>query len=127
VFNRYFQYGTGSYREVFYDGEIDELNAGNATAFTTVDLASTVPPINASVRMCIDFTANAATNIVEIRAGGGATIDGAQRFGTGVAARQIGSLVVNAQLVGGSPQIEYRVTSASDSLDLATIGFNYHV
>lgn len=119
----FWQYGNGSGRTYYYDVGISALSAGVATSFTAVNLSTSVPPIATQVIFKVDYTANATTDIASFLPYGSSATNGIVVFGYGVAAAQQGMLTVPIGLNSGVPEIQYKVTSGSDSLTLLTAGF----
>lgn len=120
---QFYQYGQGQNRDYYYDVGISALSAGNATTFTAINLSASVPPRATEVMFDIAFTANAATDTAQFLPFGSTATNGNVRFGTGVAAAQVGSITVPSQLNSTIPEVLYKVTSASDSLTLLVTGF----
>lgn len=124
-FSPFDQAGTGIERTTFFDTAVTLLTAGVATAFTTVQLTFNVPATSHSGIAWLDlaFTANAATNQAQFRTGGSAAATGSVRWGAGVAAVQVGQVCVPYQTIGGVPQFQYKVSSASDALTIGLAGY----
>lgn len=120
---QFYQYGRGQSRTYYYDVGINVLTAGTATSFTAVDLSAAMPHIPTQVILDIAYTANAATDTAQFLPYGSTATSGIVRFGTGVAAAQVGSIIVPCALNVGAPEILYKVTSASDSLTLLLTGY----
>lgn len=120
---QFWQYGQGQNRTYYYDVGISALSAGTATSFTAINLSTSVPPRATEVMFDIAYTANSATDTAQFLPYGSSASNGIVRFGTGVAAAQVGSITVPAQLNAGVPEVLYKVTSGSDSLTLLTTGF----
>jgi hypothetical protein len=122
-FLQFYQYGSDEKRNYWWDVGISELSGGAATTFTAINLLSSVPPIATNVRFDITFTPDGATELAEFRPTGSTATNGVVRFGCGVAAAQVGSIVVPCQLVTGAPSVDYKVASG-DTLTLLTTGFD---
>lgn len=117
------QYGSSNDRIYYYDAGIIALTAGNAIAFTAVDLFTSVPPIQTAVTFDVSYTPTAAANIAEFNPFGSTLTAGIVRFGYGVVAAQRGPVTVPASLNGLSPTILYKVTAVGNSLTLLTTSY----
>lgn len=120
---QFYQLGNAQERTYYYDVGISALSAGTATSFTAINLSTSVPPRATQVLFDIAYTANAATDTAQFLPYGSSASNGIVRFGTGVAAAQVGSITVPCELNAGVPEVLYKVTSGSDSLTLLTTGF----
>lgn len=120
---QFWQFGRGQERFYYYDVGISALSAGTATSFTAINLSTSVPPVATQVMFDIAYTANSATDTAQFLPFGSTATNGIVRFGTGVAAAQVGSITVPCELNSGVPTVQYKVTSGSDSLTLLTTGF----
>lgn len=111
----------------FNNPGISVLSAGNATSFTAIDLtaSSAIPTTtlpNVIVTFQATFTPNAAGDVAQFRPTGSSattnlpTIVGAQ---AGVAQTQY--IQVIAGVGASKPEIDYLVTSSSDSLSLLVV------
>lgn len=114
----------------FYNSPaISVLTGGNSTTFATIDLTtnSAIPTTtlpNVIVTLQVTFTPLAAGDVVQFRpvgittATGYPTIVGAQ---AGIAQTQY--LQVFAAVGASKPEIDYLVTSASDSVNVSVVGW----
>lgn len=116
-------YGNSNDRIFWYDVAISELSAGTATSFTAINLATSVPAFATNVIFDIAFTANSATNLAQFRPTGSSASNGIVRYGCGVAAAQVGQIVVPCQLSTAIPSVDYKVSNGSDALTLLTAGY----
>lgn len=117
--------GSGGSRRMYYDVGISVLSGGTSTTYANVDLSAAVPQ-NATTEVLFDiaFTANAATDIAQFLIYGSSATNGFVRYGTGVAAAQVGQIIVPCAPNTAKPEIQYKVTSGSDSLTLLVTGYN---
>lgn len=133
---RMWEYGDGLFRTYYYDVPPTILTAGNATIFSAgfIDLSALVAVPNFSIisdecdpliSINISFTANSAVNVAEFAVANAATVPIA-RFGTGVAATQVGNITIPTLLTTAT-SFRYRVTSASDALTLTLASFTDHL
>jgi len=131
---RLFQYGDGVNRKYYYEVPLTILTGGTATTFSagTVDLftASYVPPLTLEApigkkeslaTVGIVYTAAAATNTADFALLNG-TATPMVRFGTGVAAVQIGTMEIPTISFTTGMNFRYRVV-AGDALTLTICGF----
>lgn len=121
-FLAFYQYGKAENRTYYYDVVISELSGGNATSFTAIDLATSVPPIATEVLLNILFTPDGATEVAEFLPFGSSASNGIVQYGCGVAAAQQGMVTVPCALDTATPKILYKVASG-DTLTAGTAGF----
>lgn len=119
----FWQYGSDKTRDMYYDVGISELSGGNATAFTAINLASSVPTTAGQVRFDIAYTPAGATNVASFIPGGSSATNGIVRFGTGVAGAQVDSIMVPMELVASVPTVQYKVSAGGDALTLLCTGY----
>lgn len=117
-----YSYGNDTHHYKYFDATISELSGGNDTSFTAIDLASSVPPIATQVIFDVLYTPTGATDVAEFLPFASSASTGIVRFGTGVAAAQVGQIMVPCSLDSGVPKIKYKVTSG-DTLTLKTAGY----
>lgn len=120
LLSRYFSFGDGQNRSYYIEEPITFLTAGNATAPTIINAATSgaAPSIATELLLDIAYTPAAATNNAKfVFANSAIPIE---RFGTGVAGLQVGALRVPT---GGGAAFRYWVTAAGDSLTLMCTGF----
>jgi hypothetical protein len=118
----FWQYGADQTRQYYYDVGISELSGGSSATYAEIDLATSVPPIATNVIMDVSYTPNSATNNAEFLPYGSSATAGLVRFGCGVAAAQVGQIVVPCELSSSVPTIQYKVDT-SDALTLLTMGY----
>lgn len=123
--------GTGSERMLTYDAPPVVLTNGNATDYSSgiLDLATVVPPINNTpTTIYSSLTANAAGNEL--------TMKGFLSTGDAISilAPVAGSVshfhsydTILAQLDGTAPTMNYKLSSASASVNLMVASFNFSV
>lgn len=119
---QFWQYGSDETRVMYYDVGISVLAGGAQTSFTAVDLSAAVPVTATQAYFDIAYTPNAATNKAEFLPGGSSASNGIVRYGCGVAAAQIGALIMPTQAVSSVAKILYKV-AASDALTLLVSGY----
>lgn len=119
----FWQIGDAKQRMYWYDVGISELSAGNATTYTAIDLATSVPPIETEVLLNVAYTPASATNVAHLLPYGSSATNGIVQFGYGVAAAQKGMARVPARLNSAVPTIQYKVANGSDALTLLVQGY----
>ena len=117
------QFGSNEHRSYYYDVAISELSGGASATYAAVDLATSVPPIATRVMLDVAYTPNSATNLLSMIPGASAATAGIVRYGYGVAAAQVGSVVMPCDLVASVPTIKYKVGNSSDAVTLLVAGF----
>lgn len=122
---RFVQTGQDRERRIEYDEErtnLSPLIAGNATAFTTISLASFIPPTVSLTELTLAYDSSAPSNQAEIRTTGSTVADPATFFRVGVAAPTgiTGYFIINTN---ASQQIDYRVTVVTEALDIYTVAY----
>lgn len=118
----FYDYGSARDKVMYYEEPISVLSGGNATTFTPVPVAAALPPTFVEVFCDVTYTPNSATNIAEFLPSGSGATTGMVRFGTGVAAQQVGEVRIPTVPAGGGG-IVYKVANAADILDLKVIGY----
>lgn len=120
--------GTGNYRQFFYDSpQATAITAGAATTYTAITLTTLVPSIdNTPITVFSALTPSAA--------GRGVFLQGANYTGDPVInLGQVTSVVLNSfntvvsQLVSGVPKINYKVSNASDAVNIKISAFTFFV
>lgn len=123
----FYQYGTGSGREIWFDAEQSVLSAGASATFAAVALSAVIPSIsNISVYLNASLTANAAGDTASLRPTGSSVTAANSPI-------QFSSLVTtHAQLfpafrmasgaASSLASIDY-VVQASDALSLSVVGY----
>ena len=124
---KFWQYGTDGKRTMYYDVNVAAPTTTASTSYATISLATSVPPITAEAIMNVHYTANSATNIASFIPYGSTATNGIVVFGYGVAAEQQGMLTIQTQLNVAAPSFQFKTTSASDTLVMATAGYIDHV
>ena len=121
---KFWQYGSlGGGRSMYYDVNIAAPTTTAATTYATISLATSVPPVATTAIMSVQYTANSATNIASFLPYGSTATNGIVVFGYGVAAEQQGMLTLPLQLNAAAPSFQFKTTSASDTLVMATAGY----
>lgn len=118
------QVGTGASRRYFYDTFINALTAGNATAYTAVSLAASVPPLaNTPVNLMAVFTPNAAANTASFRPTGSSATSVLTISAVVASQPQNLQIELLSGVSSGASRIDYLVSSASAALTLNVLGF----
>lgn len=117
----FWQYGVEEKRVMYYDVGI-AITTANVTSFTAVSLAAAVPPINTRVLLDLTYTPNSAGNVAQFLPYGSIATAGIVRFGYGVAAAQVGDVLVPIALNAGVPEMLYKLAT-SDSLTTLVNGY----
>jgi len=120
---KFWQYGNGGAKDMWYDTPIATPAITTGTAYATQSLAAGVPPLSCESFLKVQYTANSATNVVNMGPFGSTPTAAMVVFGYGVAAEQQGMAVVPCALNSGVPTIEHKETSASDALALLVSGY----
>lgn len=120
---KFWQYGNGSGKDMWYDTPIATPAITTATTYATQSLAAGIPAIACETFLKVQYTANSATNVVNMGPFGSIPTAAMVIFGYGVAAEQQGMAVVPCALNSGVPTIEHKETSASDALALLVSGY----
>lgn len=114
--------GDGLVRTTMYDTLISELAAGNATTFTDVNVASSVPLGKKTVHLVAALTPATAANQVKLRTNGSASTNGNKQMSGDVAA------VVHTDEIDiqcdDSAIFEYLVSNGSDAVTLYVAGYD---
>lgn len=117
----FFQEGNGIDRWMWYGTLISELANGNATTFTDIDMATSVPSIATNVVLQVDLTPASAANQAKFRPNGSGSTNGlAQVSG------DVGAVETKNQIIvpcDSSAIVEYLVSNGSDSVDVYVAGY----
>jgi hypothetical protein len=98
------------------------VTGGNATTFTLVNLSSLVPAtgIFSIVTLYYIFTPASVGDILQLRPGTSTSTNGlVQVVGVQAGVPQVGYINVVTGIVTGAAQIQYKVSNASDSVNLS--------
>lgn len=122
---KFWQYGNGSAKDMWYDTPIATPAITTATTYSTQSLAAGVPAIACETFLAVDFnpSGGAATDVVNMGPYGSTPTAAMVIFGYGVGAAQQGMAVVPCALNSGVPTIEHKETSASDALSISVSGY----
>lgn len=120
---KFWQYGNGSSKDMFYDTPIATSAITTSTSYVTQSLAAGIPPVACETFLKVTYTPNSATNICQMAPFGSSPTTAMIAFGYGVAAAQVGMSVVPCALNAGVPSITHKETSASDALVIAVSGY----
>lgn len=115
------QVGEDRNRWVIYDTLISELSGGNATTFTDVDLATSVPLSATLVMLQANMTPATADNQLKLRRNGSSSTNGSVQVYGSVATKVSSSQVIVP--CDSSAVIEYLVSNGSDAATLLTAGY----
>lgn len=118
---KFWQFGTGQSRKMWYDVVISVLSGGSSTTYANVDCSAAVP-IASEITFNIAYTANSATNTAQFLPYGSSATNGIVQYGCGVAAAQVGSIVIPSELNSAKSEIQYKVVT-SDALTLSVAGY----
>ena len=114
--------GAGNLRKHMYDAPATELTAGNATTYTDVDVASSVPVGDTNVYLQANMTPATADNQLKLRVKGGAAAAGSVQVYGSVAAKVSSD---NVQIMVNSASIfQYLVSNGSDAATILVQGFD---
>jgi hypothetical protein len=103
------------------------LSGGNATSFTAIDLSTPIPTTtlpNIIVGLLVTFTPAAVGDVVQFRpTGSSATANVPTIVGAVANVAQTQYLVMIAGVGSSKPEIDYLVTSASDSVNVSVVSW----
>jgi hypothetical protein len=120
--------GNSSQRMFYYDAPLaTAVTAGNATAYTAVSLAASVPAIqDTEVLVNYAFTPGAASRTLNLTPGNGVgnlvTITGQV---TSVVVSN--NVVVPAKVTSSVPEIDYKVANSGDAVAINVAGFSFNI
>jgi len=123
---KFWQYGNGSLKDMWYDTPIATPAITTATSYSTQSLAAGVPPIVCEAFLAVNYGAVAASDVVSLAPYGSTPSVAMITLGSGVAlatSDQFYSVVVPSALHSGVPTIEHKETSASDTLAISVAGY----
>jgi hypothetical protein len=123
----FYQYGTGSGREVWFDAEQSVLSAGSSATFAAVALNTVIPSLsNISVYLNASFTANAAGDVASLRPTGSSVTAGNAPIQFSSVVTTHAQLFPAFRMVAGQSSslasIDY-IVQTSDSLSLYVVGY----
>jgi hypothetical protein len=117
-----------AYSKAYYlQPPVSEVAAGNATTFTAVDLASSIPTTTSPfviAFLLVTFTPAAAASNVQFRPTGSTATTNLvtiSAISAGVPQQQYVQVICGVS--GGQPSIDYKVTSASDAVTVLVTGY----
>jgi len=116
-------------RAFYLQPPVSVLSAGTATTFTAIDLSGAIPTttdLNVIAYLYVVFIPAAAGDLAELRPTGSTATTGLTTI-TGAAAGVPQSQYVQVICGVGSskPEIDYLVSSSSDSLTISVAGYSY--
>lgn len=111
----------------YYLSPASVLSGGNATSFTAIDLSTPVPTTtlrNIIVSLLVTFTPNAVGDVVQFRpTGSTATANVVTIVGLTAGVAQTQYVQVIAGVGSSKPEIDYLVTSSSDSVNVSVVAW----
>jgi hypothetical protein len=114
-------------RGFYLQPPVSELSGGNATTFTAIDLASSIPTTTSPFDIVIGVTTfipAAVGDTLQFRpTGSTATANLVTITGRAAGIAQTDMVIIPAGVAGGFPSIDYKVSSASDSASLSVSGY----
>jgi hypothetical protein len=110
---------------------VSVLASGNATTFTAINLSTAIPTTTARdviAYLLVTFTPAAVGDVVQFRPSGEGTPQTAglvtiTGVAAGIAQTQYQQVICGVN--GGLPEIDYAVTSSSDSVNVSVVGYAY--
>lgn len=130
TFIKGFYSGNGNFRLFKYElAQVTAITAGNATAYTNISLAISVPPVeNTPVYISSDYIPQAAGNILNVK-GFNESSSAISISVTGqVATVHVTSTQkILAQLNSGVPTVSYKVGNAGDAVAINVWGYDYYI
>lgn len=111
----------------YYVSPASVLSGGNATTFTAIDLSTPIPTTtlnNVIVALLVTFTPAAAGDVVQLRpTGSTATTNLVTIVGVTAGVAQSQYVVMIAGVGASKPEIDYLVSSASDSVNISVVAW----
>lgn len=130
--SKHFVYSTQKPQNVvnalaYYLSPASVLSGGNATTFTAIDLSTPIPTttlVNVIAFLQVTFTPAAVGDVVQFRPTGSSATSGVPTI-TGLAAgiAQTQYLQVICGVGSSKPEIDYLVSSSSDSVNVSVVGW----
>jgi len=124
---KFWQYGNGSAKNMYYDTPIATPSITTATTYQTLSLAASVPPIACEVLLSLDYNPTSAADVVYMAPYGSTPTVAMIVFGYGVAAHQKGVVWVPSAIdvvMGVSlPTIEHKEGNTGDTLAITVSGY----
>lgn len=122
---KFWQYGSGAGRRMYYDTPIATPAITTATTYSSQSLAAGIPAMACDTILKVTFTPNTATDIVQMAPYGSSPTTAMIAFGYGsdAAVAQVGMATVPCALNSSVPTITHKETSASDALVIAVSGY----
>ncbi len=118
-----------AFSRAFYLPGTSEISGGNATSFTAVDLASSIPTTTATFVIAyflITFIPSAAGSNVQFRpTGSSATTKLPTISAIEATVPQQQYLQLMTGVSGSQPSIDYKVTASGDSVTALCVGYTY--
>lgn len=116
---------TSTSRGFYLQPAISVLSGGNATTFTAMNLSAAVPADpNTIVLLNIVFTPAAANDFLQLRpTGSSATTNLATVQGQSAGVPVSITIPVICGISGGNAEIDYKVSSSSDSVNITVAGY----
>lgn len=120
--------GSSNSRTFMYDAPIaTAVTAGNATAYTAVDLSTFVPLVDYTpVYMAFAFTPGAASRVLNMTPGNG-TGNAVAITGQVTSVVVSGNALVLTKVTTGVPEVDYKVSNSGDAVALNVAGYQYTI
>ena len=117
-----------NYKGYFLLPAVGVLSGGNATSFTAVDLSSAIPTTSDTFVIglfTITFIPAAVGDVVTFRPTGytGTTANEPTIVGIAAGVAQTQNIMLNVGVGSTKPEIDYKVTSSSDSVSISVDGY----
>jgi hypothetical protein len=114
----FYQSGNGARRHYRYNETLNLLTGGTSITNADVDVSPAIPAIdNIEIGLKLSYTPNTASNAAAIFPFG-ATVSNVAITGVVAGETQVAQVCTLARLDDEIPKIQYKVSSASDSLDI---------
>lgn len=118
-----------AFSRAFYIPGTSEISGGNATSFTAVDLASSIPTTTAPFVIAyflVTFIPSAASSTVQFRpTGSSATTRLPTISAIEATVPQQQYIQLMTAVSGGQPSIDYKVSASADSVTAICVGYTY--
>lgn len=128
ILKGYWSAGNSSTRRFTFDApQATAVTAGAATTYTAVDLSALVPnQANTPVSIAYSYTPNAANDTFKMQ-GALSTGDAVTITGQVTTIKVTGNTDILAQISSSKPEINYKVSSASDAVAINVAGYTWFV
>lgn len=118
------------YKGFYLQPAVSVLSAGNATSFTAIDMSTPIPTTTTLFVIALataTFIPAAANDVATFRPTGytGTTANLPTIVGAAAGIAQTQNIALNCGVGASKPEVDYKVTSSSDSLSLSIYGYYY--